>query len=159
MSTPQARSGPSDPREIPEVIYDAFVAHINALPDEAAADTRSNGRLWLSASWKQAQALNMSDLEYSRWVRVGLWNLAGDTNSLRSLDVYRALAGKKGPLLAMAGISPESAVAQSKESGITSLLEGCQAVIGLMDLGSDLIEETESEAAQPPKPSERLDFS
>lgn len=159
MSNPQARSGLTDSSGIPEVIHDAFASYVHTLSDEAAADTRNNGRLWLSASWKQAQALNMTDLQYSRWVRVGLWNLAGDTNSLRSLDVYRALAGNKGPLIAMAGISPESAVAQARESGITSLLEGCQAVIGLMDLGSDLVEDLAPEAAQPPKPSERIDFS
>lgn len=159
MAISQAQGGNSGSHAIPEIIYDAFASYLHTLSEELASDTRNNGNLWLSASWKQAQALNMSDVEYSRWVKAGLWNLAGDTNALRSVDVYRALAGVKGPLLALAGISPEAAVAQARENGIKALLEGCQAVIGLMDLGSDLIEESEPEAAQPPKPSERIDFS
>lgn len=156
MVNPQGNSGASS---VPEAVKAAFIAYSSTLPGDIAIDTHSNGRLWLSASWKQAQALNLSEAEYARWVKVGLWNLAGDPNALRSVEVYRALAGRKGPLLAMAGISAEAAVTQSRDNGITSLLEGCQAVIGLMDLGSDLIEEVEEEAAQPPKPSERLDFS
>ena len=159
MANPPAQNLNTGVYNIPETVTAAFSAYSRTLTSDLAIEAHNNGRLWLSASWKQAQAINLSEAEYSRWVKVGLWNLAGDPNALRSVEVYRALAGSKGPLLAMAGISAEAAVAQSKDNGITSLLEGCQAVIGLMDLGSDLIEEVEEEAAQPPKPSERLDFS
>lgn len=128
-------------------------------PDEAK-EANSQGNLWLAASWKQAQAMGMSEREYCRWIQAGLWNIAGEPGVSRSIETFRALAGRRGHLIAMAGISAEAAVAQATQHGIRNLIEGCEAVIGLMDLGSDLLEdEPEPEAAQPPKPSERIDFS
>lgn len=145
--------------QVPAEVNAAIINFVESLSQDRAGDIINQVNLWLAASWKQAQALGMNEREYCRWIRVGLWNIAGDSTVARNIEVYRALGGRRGHLIPLAGISAEAAVEQAKESGISALIEGCEAVVGLMDLGSDLIDETDSEPAQPPKPSERIDFS
>lgn len=152
MNSPEAYS-------VPESVHDALADYMNGLSDEHRQDVYAQGRLWLEASWKQAQAMNISERQYARWVRTGLWNIAGDPNAARAIETFRALGGNRGHLIALAGLTPEAAVEQAKTNGIVALIEGCQAVVGLMNLGSDLLDEEQPEAAQPPKPSERIDFS
>lgn len=124
-----------------------------------SADIRGQISLWFEASRKQAHGLGIPDDEFIRWIDVDFWNIAGDSSTARAVDVYRALAGRRGPLLAAAGISPEAAIAQARESGLPSLLEGCEAVIGLSQM-SELLTDLHVQTLEPaPQPQKPIDFS
>lgn len=152
-----ASAGPSDLKNahIPNEMSDA----LKRLAGRNGTSDTSQVSLWFESSLKQARAWGISDAEFVRWIDADYWNIAGDSSTARAVEVYRSLAGEQGVLIAIAGISPESAVQQATTQGIKALLEGCEAMIGLSQLSTSLpVEHTEVEPAklEEPKP---IDFS
>lgn len=122
---------------LPDPVVDALpsLLHAKSVPDWlSTSQMRKHLALWLEPSWRQAQAMGISDVEFAHWVRVGLWNIAGDSRTARLIAEYRAVAGEDGWKLARAAITPDSAAEQADSAALADLIEAADVMTALASL-------------------------
>lgn len=129
---------------LPAVVKIA-VEKLQSRGDPSIADAS----LWLEASWRYAQHEGIDGEEFSHWVEVGVWNLAGKSEVLEKIGIYRKIAGNRGWILAKANLSPREALARSLESSGEDVVEAAEVMVGLSAMSKDDSEEP-SRSSSPP---------
>lgn len=114
---------------LPQVIRIAAVQAV--VKGESSLETAP---LWLDASWRAAQREGIAEAEFIKWLHLGLWNLAGNADTLSMVGFYRSIAGNKGWMLAKAGMTREQCLELFHAEGPQGALEAAESLIALMGL-------------------------
>jgi hypothetical protein len=119
----------------------------------SGSHTVDDALLWLDASWRAAQREEISEKEFIRWMELGLWNLAGDPESLRKVGIYRMIGKERGWMLAQADLDADEALMQFYEKGADVMLEAAEVMLALNGLASTLPEEPQAAQPAPEEPN------
>jgi hypothetical protein len=94
--------------------------------------------LWLDASWRAAQREGITEGEFLKWLDLGMWNLAGNADTISMVGFYRSVAGDKGWVLARAGMTREQCLELFHAEGPQGALDAAEALIALMGLAENI---------------------